>query len=203
VELEVAKTSFAALGAGLDMVAATALLAEFSGVINKGERVRRTFVFTDIVDSTRLVAAMGDEQWSAVLTWHNRSVRELLATHGGEEVKQRGGGDGFFTTFSEPSAAVACAVDIQRAFAIHRQQNGFAPSIRIGLHEADATLADRDYSGRGVHEAARVTELAGAGEIVASTATVVSAGWGQTSTPKMAELRGLPDPIEVVRVIWS
>ncbi|HEY1651869.1 MAG TPA: adenylate/guanylate cyclase domain-containing protein [Acidimicrobiales bacterium] len=203
VELEAANSSFVALGADPDVAAATALLAELSGVIDRGERVRRTFVFTDIVDSTRLVAAMGDEQWSAVLAWHNKSVRELLAAHGGEEVKQRGGGDGFFTTFSQPAAAVACAVDIQRTFAIHRQQNGFAPSIRIGLHEADATLADRDYSGRGVHEAARVTELAGAGDIVASTATVISAGWSQTSTPNMAELRGLPDPIEVVHVIWT
>jgi len=203
VELESANSSFAALGAGPDTAATSAMLAELSGVVDKGERVCRTFVFTDIVDSTRLVAAMGDDQWSAVLAWHNKAVRERLATHGGEEVRQRGGGDGFFTTFSQPDAAIACAVDIQRAFAIHRERNGFAPSIRIGIHEAEATLADRDYSGRGVHEAARVTELAGAGEIVASTATVVSGGWGQTSASEIAQLRGLPDPIEVVRVIWS
>jgi len=203
VELEAASSTFAALGADPDSAAAMALLAELSAEIDRGERVRRTFVFTDIVDSTRLVAAMGDEQWSAVLAWHNKTIRELLASHGGEEVKQRGGGDGFFTTFSQPADAVACVVDIQRAFAVHRQQHGFAPSIRIGLHEADATLAGSDYSGRGVHEAARVTELAGAGEIVASAMTVVSAGWAHTSTPQMAELRGLLEPLEVVRVRWS
>jgi class 3 adenylate cyclase len=203
VELEAASASFAALGAGPDTRVAMALLAELSNVIDKGQRVCRTFVFTDIVDSTRLVAAMGDEQWTGVLAWHNETVRDLLVTHGGEEVKQRGGGDGFFTTFSRPDSALARAVDIQRDFATHRQRNGFAPFIRIGVHEAKATLADRDYSGRGVHEAARVAGLAGAGEIVASTTTLASAGWRQTSIPEMADLRGLPDPIEVVRVVWS
>lgn len=145
---------------------------------------------------------MGDEQWTSLLAWHNKTVRPLLDTHGGEEVKQRGGGDGFFATFARPDSAVACAVAIQRAFASHRREFGFAPFVRIGMHKADATLADRDFSGRGVHEAARVAELAGADEIVASAATASSANWSASSNPEVVELRGLPDSIEILRVDW-
>jgi len=72
------------------------MLAELSAVDERGQPLRRTFVFTDIVDSTPLVAAMGNEQWTAVLAWHNKAVCDLLEAHEGEEVKERGGDDGLF-----------------------------------------------------------------------------------------------------------
>lgn len=71
------------------------------------------------------------------------------------------------------------------------------------MHETEATLVDHDYSGRGVHEAARVAELAGADEIVASASTVVSAGWDQISPSEIIHLRGLPDPMEIVHIVWA
>src|SRR6185312_1733171 len=64
-------------------------------VSTSGQRVRRTFMFTDLVGSTQLLAAMGDQQWATVLHWHDRTIRDLLRRHGGLEVKQRHGGDGF------------------------------------------------------------------------------------------------------------
>jgi class 3 adenylate cyclase len=203
VELETARVAFEALGAAFDAASAAAQLAEWTDVVDRGRRVCRTFLFTDIIDSTRLVAAMGDEHWTSVLGWHDKTVRQLLEAHGGEEVKQRGGGDGLFATFPSADAAIACAVALQRAFVNHRREYGFAPYVRVGVHEAEATLVGRDYSGRGVHEAARVTELAGAGEIVASADTATSAGWEVTSPPELVPLGGLPDPVEIVRVIWD
>ena len=203
VELETARAAFEALGAAFDVTSAAGLLVEVTDVVDRGRRVCRTFLFTDIVDSTRLVAAMGDEQWTSVLGWHDKTVRQLLEAHGGEEVKQRGGGDGFFATFPGADAAIACAVALQRAFADHRREYGFAPYVRVGVHEAEVTLVGRDYSGRGVHEAARVTDLAGAGEIVASAATATGAGWAVTSPPELVPLRGLPNPVEIVRVVWD
>ena len=51
------------------------------------ERVTKTFMFTDIVNtSTDLVGLIGDEAWSEVLHWHDRELRSSFAAHRGEEV---------------------------------------------------------------------------------------------------------------------
>jgi class 3 adenylate cyclase len=168
-----------------------------------GHQVRRAFMFTDIVDSTRLVAGMGDERWAAVLRSHDRTVRELLIQHGGTEVKQRGGGDGFFAVFDGASAAVACAIEMQQRFAVQRESTGFAPEIRIGVHEADALLSGGDYAGLGVHEAARITGIAEAGDILASEATAIAAKAQSKSPARRVAVKGLRDPVTIVAIDWD
>ena len=69
-------------------------------------------------------------------------------------------GDGFFVTFDDPASAIACAVAIQQALAEHRREQGFSPTVRIGLHRAEATKEGTDWSGKGVHAAARIGALA-------------------------------------------
>ena len=132
-------------------------------------RVEKTFMFTDIESSTNLVEALGDEVWQGVLRWHNEALRSLFAEHKGEEVVSTG--DGFFVGFDSPDEALACAVAIQRRLAEHRRSAGFAPKVRIGLHASGATQVGRDFSGKGVHEAARIAALADGDQIVASRAT--------------------------------
>ncbi len=56
-----------------------------------------TFMFTDIVGSTNLAEAMGDEAWEHVLKWHDDTLRGLVAKDGGEVVSPTG--DGFFVAF--------------------------------------------------------------------------------------------------------
>ncbi len=202
VELDAALAVFEGLGAERDLASARMLRGRL-GDLTPGQRVCRTFMFTDVVDSTRLLAAMGDDRWAAVLRWHDRTVRELLAQHGGIEVKQRGGGDGFFAVFADASAAVECACTLQRRFGEHRETAGFAPEVRIGVHQADALMSGHDYAGLGVHEAARIGAVAGANEIVASAATVAAAGVAHASPPVDVELKGLAAPMPVQRVLWS
>jgi class 3 adenylate cyclase len=109
-ELEAARAGFERLGAPLDAQRVSELLGETP--------TRRTFVFTDIVDSTRLADVLGDEKWRRILAWHDRTVREIVAAHGGEITKHTG--DGFFVTFDAPGAALSAAVDVQRALAAAR-----------------------------------------------------------------------------------
>ena len=161
-------------------------------------RVLKTFMFTDIVGSTNLVVALGDEAWETMLGWHNTALREVFTAHGGEEISTTG--DGFFVGFDSPDLAVAAAIAIQRRLAEQRTTHGFAPQVRIGLHASDATRVDGDYHGKGVHEAARIAALGGGGEIVASVATV---GDGhRTSDLRSATLKGLTGPIDVVNIDW-
>jgi class 3 adenylate cyclase len=171
---------------------------QLRGKAGPARRVMKTFMFTDIVGSTNLVVALGDEAWETMLGWHNTTLREVFTAHGGEEISTTG--DGFFVSFDSPDTAVAAAIAIQRRLAEHRTTSGFAPPVRIGLHASDATQVGGDFHGKGVHEAARIADLGGGGDIVASLATV--GGSQRTSNPRSADLKGLSGPIEVVNVDW-
>jgi class 3 adenylate cyclase len=204
-ELHAAKSAFERLGAAPDVLRATELLEEYAPVSAptpaEGRRATRTFMFTDIVKSTNLVEAMGDEAWENLLRWHDQTMRTLLAAYKGEEVKQAG--DGFFFAFPDSVSAIECAVNIQRTLAEHRTAHGFAPQVRIGLHIAEATRRGRDYSGKGIHEAARIAALGNGGEILASEQTLAGASGGfATSQPRTVSLKGISKPVEVVTVDW-
>ena len=201
VELDAALAVFRDLGAARDVESAQRL-RDRMGDIAIGRQVRRTFVFTDIVDSTRLVAKMGDEEWAAVLRSHDRTIRDLLAAHNGAEVKQRGGGDGFFAVFEAPADAIDCTIAIQRSFA-ERRREGFAPEIRIGVHEADALLSGNDFAGLGVHEAARIAAHAEGDCILASAATAAAGGATPAAPAREVAFKGLSDRVAVQEISWS
>ncbi len=161
VELEAALATFERLGARVDEARVKELLGRVEA--------RRTFLFTDIVDSTKLLETLGDDKWKRLLARHNELVRECIAEAGGEVVKHTG--DGFFASFENPKAAIDAAIAIQRALA----DEIVAPDVRIGAHASDAfrTGADStDYGGQGVHVASRIGSAARAGEILVSAETL-------------------------------
>ncbi|HET7677902.1 MAG TPA: ferredoxin [Candidatus Limnocylindrales bacterium] len=165
-----------------------------------GRAATRTFMFTDIVRSTDLIEAIGDEAWAAVLRWHDDTLQRLFAP-AGEVINHTG--DGFFVAFDQASSALACAVTIQRTLAAHRREHGFAPEVRIGLHTATGQAGRQGYRGREVHIAARVAALAGAGEIFATSGVFASGvDTFPTSAPREEHLKGISTPVEVVTVEW-
>ena len=204
LELRAARKTFEKLGAVIDLRRAMELLGEdVSEALPKaampGQRVLKTFMFTDIVSSTNLVEAIGDDAWEGVLAWHDQALRGLFTDHCGEEVKHVG--DGFFVAFDNSFDAVECAVGIQRGLAEHRVSHGFAPQVRIGLHSVEAIRKGQDYAGKGVHEAARIGALAGAGEILASQEVIMAArARFPVSEPRMMQLKGVSEPVAVASV---
>lgn len=124
----------------------------------------------------------------------------LFAEHGGVEVNRIG--DGFFVAFDLPDAAVRCAVEIQRALARHRVDHGFAPEVRIGLHEAEATREGSDYQGRGVHEAARIAGTAKGDEILVSAPIAAHVDDWTPTGPRAVKLKGLSKPVDVFSIDW-
>ena len=158
-------------------------------------------MFTDIVRSTELVRVIGDEGWRHILRWHDAMVDRLVSDHEGIIVRSMG--DGFFVTFDEAGQAVACAVAIQRALRTQRSEHGFAPSVRIGVHESEAIPEGSDWSGVGVHAAARIGALANGDEILVSRETIERTGTAFTfSAPRSVIVKGFPEPIEIVDVRW-
>jgi len=203
LEFESAKAAFESLGALPDAKRVGHLLGDEQGIAARaGERVKRTFVFTDIVGSTPLVEALGDDAWQELIRWHDQTLRAIFNRHGGTEVRQTG--DGFFVAFEDATAAIEAAVAVQRSLAEHRRGHGFALQVRIGLHEAEASTRAIDFAGRGVHEAARIGSLAGGGQILASVNTVQSAAMRfSVSTPRSVTLKGVSQPVDVVTIDWN
>ncbi|HVD53683.1 MAG TPA: adenylate/guanylate cyclase domain-containing protein [Propionibacteriaceae bacterium] len=202
LEFESAKAAFERLGALPDAKRVGQLLGDEQGIAARaGERVTRTFVFTDIVSSTPLVEVLGDDAWQELIRWHDQTLRMIFNRYGGTEVRQTG--DGFFVAFEDASAAIEGAVAVQRSLAEHRRGHGFAPQVRIGLHEAEASTRAIDFAGRGVHEAARIGSLANGGQILASVNTVKTAATRfPISAPRTVALKGVSQPVEVVTIEW-
>lgn len=199
MELEAARAGFDLVGAAPDLARVHELLGG-PGPRAASVAATRTFMFTDIVGSTPLVEAIGDEAWSDLVRWHDQSLRACFAEHGGQEVDHAG--DGFFVAFPEPDAAFDCAVTIQRRLGEHRRIHGFAPRVRVGLHTAEAAREGGAYRGRGVHTAARIAALADGGEILASRESLPSRVSYPLSEPRPVTLKGLSRPVEVVSVVW-
>jgi class 3 adenylate cyclase len=189
-ELTAARAAFERLGAALD--------AERAGELLGDQDLRRTFMFTDIVDSTKLLEALGEEKWRKLLAWHDKKLRELIEARGGEVIKQTG--DGYFAAFQTPGAALDAAVSIQRALDEHEP---LAPDVRIGLHTGGAFhRADDDYAGLGVNTAARIGALAGASEILISRESVDGGSRYTLSEPREEALKGIEQPVAVCSVQW-
>ena len=205
LELHAAATGFARLGAVPDSRHAReqleALGATPTAITPAEETQTKTFMFTDIVRSTSLVEAIGDEAWASLLRWHDETLRRLFAAHAGDEANHTG--DGFFVAFDDGLPAIDCAVAIQRTLAEHRRQHGFAPEVRIGVHVGSGTRSGRNYHGKDVHAAARIGALGEAGEILVSrTALPDSQLRYDVSEPWSIALKGVSQPVEVVRIDW-
>jgi class 3 adenylate cyclase len=198
LDLETARATFERLGATPDMARMDALLT--GPATRSGSREVRTFMFTDIVGSTALVEAIGDEAWHDLLHWHDDALRRCFASNEGEEVHHTG--DGFFVAFQDARTALACAIAIQRTLADHRRDHGFAPQVRIGVHGTEATRVGDDYEGAGVHAAARIGALADGGEVLASVETVEGIEGMMLATSREVTLKGLAKPVQVVAVDW-
>jgi class 3 adenylate cyclase len=158
------------------------------------DRVLATVLFTDIVDSTRLAAELGDRRWHHRLVDHQELVRQQLARHRGREVKTTG--DGFLATFDGPARA------IRAADAIRAGLRDLDLEIRVGLHTGEIELLDDDIGGIAVHIAARVLAAAGAGEIVCSrTVKDLVAGSGFAFADRgTRSLKGVPDSWQLYAV---
>jgi class 3 adenylate cyclase len=198
-------------GARLELKAAARLVEERGVAINldiapRGDdfaaaRTVRTFLFSDIVDSTLLSEAMGDDAWEPLLQWHDRALRAEFERWRGEEVKH--GGDGFFVAFRHPDDAVGCAIAIQRALARHRAGHGYAPTVRIGLHTGEATARENDYFGSSVTRASRISAAAGGGEVLVSTDLLARCERPvRVAAERTLELKGIAEPVPAVLIDW-
>ena len=153
----------------------------------ESDRVLSTVLFTDIVDSTRRAAEVGDRAWREQLEGHDEIVRSEIGRFRGLEVKHTG--DGFLATFDGPARAVRCAARLTERV---RERN---IEIRCGVHTGECERRGEDIGGIAVHIGARIGALAGPGEVlVSSTVKDLVAGAGICFADRGTHvLRGVPD----------
>ena len=150
------------------------------------ERVLATVLFTDIVGSTDLAAGIGDRAWRELLERHNNVIRERLERFRGREIKTVG--DGFIATFDGPARTVRCALEIVEGL----RELGLA--VRCGLHTGECEFLNGDIGGIAVHIGARVSALAGSGEVLVSSTVKDLVVGSELSFEDRGthELRGVP-----------
>jgi class 3 adenylate cyclase len=124
------------------------------------DRMLATVLFTDLCDSTRHAASLGDGRWRAVLDDHDRLAQRLVTEYGGTLVKTTG--DGVLGWFDGPGRAIRCAVDLREELA----RAGLV--CRAGLHSGEIERRGEDIAGMAVHIAARVEATAQPGEVLVS-----------------------------------
>jgi class 3 adenylate cyclase len=158
-------------------------------------RALATVLFTDIVDSTKTAASVGDARWGELLAAHHERARAAIAAHRGREIDAAG--DGFLATFDGPARAVDCAIQICASV------RDLALEVRTGCHTGEVERTPDGIRGIAVHIGARVAALAGPGEVLVSqTVRDLTAGSGLAfDDAGEHELKGIPDRWKLYRVV--
>jgi pimeloyl-ACP methyl ester carboxylesterase len=153
---------------------------------NEPDRVLATMLFTDIVESTRTAAEVGDRRWHELLDGYDAVVGRQLVRFRGRAVKQTG--DGHLAAFDGPARAIRCGLAIR---------DGVRPlglDVRVGIHTGEVELRGEDLTGISVVTAARVMALAGDDQVwVSQTVRDLVAGSGLDFADQGEhELKGVP-----------
>jgi len=150
------------------------------------DRVLATVLFTDIVDSTKRAAEMGDSRWKDVLDTHNVVMLREIDRFRGRTVRSTG--DGFLAVFDGPGRAIRCGS------AVSRELRQLGIEIRVGVHTGEIDLMGEDIGGISVNIAARVLAEAANNEVWTSRTVkdlVVGSGFEFTEKGNYS-LKGVP-----------
>ena len=156
-------------------------------------------LFTDMEGSTALTSRLGDAGAQELVRTHDAVVRAALAENAGHEVKHTG--DGIMASFSSISAALACAIDIQKGLRVAE-----APfKVRIGLDAGEPLREDGDLTGVVVQSARRIVDKASPGQILVSDVVrklVAGKTFGFTDRGRH-QLKGLPERVRLFELVWD
>jgi pimeloyl-ACP methyl ester carboxylesterase/class 3 adenylate cyclase len=159
------------------------------------DKVLATVLFTDIVDSTKRQADLGDRGWKRLIERHHATVRDLVGRYRGME--QDTAGDGFFVRFDGPAQAIRCAREIVQDI------RSLGIDVRAGIHTGECELVDGKCSGLSVSIGARVAAHAEPSEVLVSqTVKDLVAGSGLSfEDAGEHQLKGVPDRWRLYRVV--
>lgn len=170
---------------------------------------RVSLLFTDLTGSTQLYATVGDAAAFRFVDDHFDVLREAIAGAGGTVVKTMG--DAVMAAFVDDATSARAGLACLEAFAAWRARTPHAGEVelKVGLHGGPCYVVTAngslDFFGQTVNVAARLQGLAGPGEVVLAPQVLESLpaelrARVHASEPFEAKVKGVPDPVRVVRV---
>jgi class 3 adenylate cyclase len=130
-----------------------------------------TLLLTDVEGSTRLWESSA-EVMAAAIDRHYVLLDAAIALHNGVRPVEQGEGDSVVAAFHSATDAIACGIDVQRAFAEEVWPEGRAVRVRMAIHTGEVLLRGSDnYFGPAIIRCARLRTLAHGGQILVSNTT--------------------------------
>ena len=163
-----------------------------------------TVLFTDMVGSTALASSLAADAADDLRRGHFAMLRQSVVEAGGIEVKTLG--DGLMVVFGSASAALSCAVAMQQGIEREGRRRELVLGLRVGLSAGEVSHEDDDYFGDPVIEAARLCDRCVSGQVLAADIVRLTAGRRSRHDSRSLGplvLKGLPDPVETVEVLWE
>jgi class 3 adenylate cyclase len=195
--------SWAAGDEGTPQITLQTLLKDWNKPASDKKPSIMTVMFTDMVGSTDLTQARGDQAAQEIVRKHNAIVRTALTQFAGREVKHTG--DGIMASFASAANAVDAVIQIQRHTATHNQKQPDLPlHLRIGLNAGEPIQEDDDLFGSTVQLAARVCAATQSDQtlctqVVKDLASSKPIPWGNAG---MHSLKGFRDKIQLWEIPW-
>ncbi len=163
----------------------------------------RTFLTVDVRGYTRFTQEFGDEAAARLATKFAAVARDVVSRFGGEVIELRG--DEALAVFLSARQALRCSVALQKRFAEETAQEPELPlRVGMGLDAGEVVPVESGYRGGALNLAARLSSLAGPGEVLASDAALHLArrvAGLQYVERGLAELKGFAEPVPVLRVV--
>jgi adenylate cyclase len=157
-------------------------------------RVRRSFAFVDVSGFTALTEHEGDDRAVEVLTAFRAVLREICSRRGVRIAKWLG--DGAMLVSVETPPLLATILELH--YAVRTVSSpAQSVSIRSGVTSGDVILMEGDdYIGHCINVAARLCDLAHAGEALAVPAILdYLPRWGVVLASREFVMRGVEEPV--------
>ena len=182
-----------------------AAVAEFLGFSRRSppSEAFRAILFTDVVASTPLLAQLKDAKMREVMHDHDAVLQAAVDEHGGRVVKEIG--DAFFAEFAVPSAAVACAIAMQRGIQAQFVDTDVPLRLRIGINAGEPIAEDDDLHGISVNIAKRLESAAPENGILVSDVVRQAVAGKDFDFVGQGEvkLKGFEEPVRAWSVEWA
>ena len=163
-----------------------------------------TVMFTEVYGAAQFAATNGDDQLRRLSGYHDKIVREALARHEGREIKRNG--DGIMAAFTQASAAVEAAIEMQRGADLHTVSTPDLPlHLRIGINAGEPIQENNDLFGTPVQMAARICAAAATDQVLVSKIIKdLCQGKGTKFEDRgTAEMKGFAEPVPIFEAVWK
>lgn len=161
-------------------------------------------VFSDLVDSTALLARLGDDRMERLRRTHIADVTGIVEAAGGRLIKTLG--DGAMASFGSALGALRAAAQIQAAVErLDEAQNGIGIAARVGVAAGEPIADGEDLHGMAVVIASRLCATARSGEVLVQELVhglVASREGVALDQAESYELKGVPTPVRASRLRW-